>query len=81
MAPTQLQELISRLTPRQVEIVELLARGCSRRETASILSISTETVKSHIRKMCNKVEADNRIQLIVMFVVWKIERENHEEKI
>ena len=72
VALPQLEELIARLTPRQMEIVELLARGHGNREIAAILSISCETVKFHIRRARNKMQVENRIQLIVIFAMWKV---------
>ena len=75
VAPSHLQELIDKLTPRQLQIIDLLARGKSRRQVASILSISAETVKTHIKKACIKCAVENRIQLIVVFVRWKVMQE------
>lgn len=74
--PEILPSLIARLTPRQVEIVSLLAQGYGIGQTASLLSIGRETVKTHIRKMCWKLNVDNRIQLIVIFAMWKATNEN-----
>jgi DNA-binding CsgD family transcriptional regulator len=74
VAPIHLKYLIDKLTPRQLQIVELLARGHSSKETASLLSISPETVKSHIRKMCHKLDADNRTQVIVIYAMWRVTR-------
>ena len=65
-----LPEMISRLTPRQLEIVGLLAEGHSNKMIATILSISRHAVKRHIYRACLKTEL-NRIQLIVMFVMWR----------
>lgn len=71
VATPQLDELIAKLTPRQLEIVELLARGCTRRQIAALLSISPETVKTHTDKIYRKLEAENRIQVVVMFTMWR----------
>jgi DNA-binding CsgD family transcriptional regulator len=70
IAPSLLQELIGKLTPRQVEIVTLLAQGKTIRETSTILSIHPTTVKSHIQRMCNKLQLENRLQLIIVYVRW-----------
>lgn len=69
LAPEVLPILISRLTPRQLEIVGLLAQGQSTKTTANILSISPETVKRHIYRACEKMELENRTQLIVVFTM------------
>ena len=71
VASSQLQELIAKLTPRQMQVVELLALGKSRRQIASILSISPETVKTHVWKICRKLDAEGKVQVIVLYVVWR----------
>jgi DNA-binding NarL/FixJ family response regulator len=75
VAPSQLEELITRLTPRQLQIVELLVCGHTKKRIANILSISPETVKTHIHKVCTKLEVDNRIQVVVIYTVWKVRNE------
>lgn len=72
LAPDSLYDLISRLTPRQMEIVSLLAEGKSAKETGAILSISRATVLDHIRKARIKTGSDNRIQLIVIYTMWRV---------
>ena len=72
VAPELLPNLIARLTPRQLEIVELLAQGNNNKEVASILSIRRGTVEGHIVRACQKLRLENRIQLIVVFVMWKV---------
>lgn len=71
VASSQLDELISRLTPRQIQIVELLVQGRTMVDTAALLSISRETVKMHVKTMCYKLDVDNRIQVIVIYARWK----------
>lgn len=71
LSPEAVPDLISRLTPRQLEIVGLLAQGQSTKQTSNILSISPETVKRHIYRACQKMEIENRAQLIVIFTMWK----------
>jgi len=69
-APEVIPDLIARLTPRQLEIVALLAEGHSDRITGTILSISREAVKRNVYRARRKTNL-NRVQLIVMFVKWK----------
>lgn len=76
MQPNTASVPIHRLTPRQIQILELLTEGMSQKQIASILSIGTGTVKSHIRRACAKTLLDNRIQLIVAFAVWKATNDN-----
>ncbi len=69
--PASLPVLISRLTPRQMEIVQLLAQGENNREIASALSIGVPTIKGHINRACHKLDLDNRIQLVVVYSMWR----------
>ena len=66
---------IESLTPRQSEIVSLIAQGKSNKQTATLLSISTETVRAHIVHACKKISVENRIQLIVAFAKWQERQE------
>jgi DNA-binding NarL/FixJ family response regulator len=43
------------LTPRELRILRLVSEGCSDREIAKRLSVSVNTVESHIRKIYEKV--------------------------
>lgn len=51
------------LSPREVEVVSLLAEGKSYQDIADALFISVHTVKSHLRKSYQKLEVKNRIEL------------------
>jgi len=50
------------LTNREIDVVKCLAQGCSNREIALTLSISTRTVTTHIRNILDKLGLDNRTQ-------------------
>lgn len=52
------------LTPRQVDILIQLARGGSNKKIAKILSISPETVKTHITAIYKIIDCDTRDQAI-----------------
>jgi DNA-binding NarL/FixJ family response regulator len=52
------------LTPRELEVLRLLAEGLSYRETAKRLSISYTTVKVHVRHIRAKLEADARTRAV-----------------
>lgn len=69
--PSTLPDLISRLTPRQLEIVGLLAQGRNYNQICTLLSISLTVVKHHVWRACRKMEVENRVQLIVIFARWK----------
>ena len=48
------------LTPREVEVVRLLARGLSNREIASRLFLSERTVARHVGNVLAKLQLANR---------------------
>ncbi len=57
-----------RLTPREQDILELLASGASVAEVASRLYISQSTAKTHMSKLYDKLDANNRTQAIMAAV-------------
>ncbi|MGO1950390.1 MAG: response regulator [Mycobacteriaceae bacterium] len=61
---TESRELAS-LTPREREIVEQIATGRSNSEIAGVLFISEETVKTHVRKVLQKLSLRDRAQVVV----------------
>ena len=71
LTPDALPNMISRLTPRQLEIIELLAQGYNAVQVGETMGISFETVKHQIYLACRKLELGNRIQLIVLYVRWQ----------
>jgi DNA-binding CsgD family transcriptional regulator len=52
------------LTPRECEILELLASGRSTKEMARQLGISPNTVKTHVARVYEKLAVQRRIQAI-----------------
>ena len=54
------------LTQREREILQLLADGMSNADVAQRLFISQETVKSHVRHILVKLEADTRTQAVAI---------------
>jgi len=50
------------LTPREREVLELVAQGLANKEIASRLGISERTVKFHIASIMDKLGAENRAQ-------------------
>tara|TARA_Y100000294_G_scaffold4968_1_gene5003 strand:- start:30 stop:575 length:546 start_codon:yes stop_codon:yes gene_type:complete len=59
--------LSSRLTSRELEILEILSQGHSNREIASKFEISTNTVKFHLKNLYEKVHVENRTQAVAFF--------------
>jgi DNA-binding CsgD family transcriptional regulator len=60
---TDVQEIA--LTPREREVLKLVARGFSNKEIADILSISPDTVKTHVRNIFSKLNVTDRTQAAV----------------
>ncbi len=56
---------IASLTPRELETVEQIATGRSNAEIATALFISEETVKTHVRKVLQKLQLRDRAQVVV----------------
>ena len=54
------------LTEREREILQLLAEGMSNADVATRLFISQETVKSHVRHILAKLEAETRTQAVAI---------------
>ena len=58
------QEDISKLTPRQKEVLQLLAEGHSAKEIADILCISPRTVESHKYKIMEQLNVKTSAELV-----------------
>ncbi|MSQ70712.1 MAG: alpha/beta fold hydrolase [Betaproteobacteria bacterium] len=54
------------LSPRQRELVELIAQGRDNAQIAATLGLSEKTVKNHITSIFSKLEVENRSQAIVL---------------
>jgi len=51
------------LTPREVEVLTLIARGYTYREAASELFVSTRTIETHVSAVLRKLQLSNRREL------------------
>lgn len=58
------QPITPSLTPREGEVLQLLARGLQNKEIAAELNISERTIKFHISALLNKFSAGNRTELV-----------------
>lgn len=57
-------EVLQPLTPREVQVLELLAEGLPNKAIAARLAISDQTVKFHVAAICGKLGAANRTDAV-----------------
>jgi DNA-binding NarL/FixJ family response regulator len=68
--PPVLQSLLAargeskRLTPREVETLDLIRRGLSNKEIGAILGISVNTAKSHVKRVLVKLDVTDRAEAV-----------------
>jgi len=53
------------LSPRQTEVMELLAAGCANKEIRYRLSIAERTVRAHLTEIFNTLGVNSRVQAII----------------
>jgi LuxR family transcriptional regulator, maltose regulon positive regulatory protein len=58
------QGLIDPLSPRELDVLQQLARGASNQEIAEALVITVDTVKHHVGNILGKLQANNRTQAV-----------------
>jgi DNA-binding NarL/FixJ family response regulator len=56
------------LSPRELEVLRLISEGLSNREIADKLIISSETVKSHVHNLMEKLHVNDRTQASIMAI-------------
>lgn len=57
---------LSALSPRQIEILQLVAKGYSNKDIAQLLSIGTESVKQHLKTAFQRLGASSRAEAAAM---------------
>ena len=65
-APPETSRALARLSPRETEVLKLVACGATNPEIAQCLFIGETTVKTHVSRIQAKVGARDRVQLVVM---------------
>jgi DNA-binding NarL/FixJ family response regulator len=66
------QTVAARLTPRELDVLHALARGESDKEIARDLSLSTETVRTHMVNILGKLNASSRLQALVLAIKYGV---------
>jgi two-component system, NarL family, response regulator LiaR len=59
-------EKIGHLSPREMDVLQLLVQGLSNIEIAAALFLSPNTIKTHLRGIMNKLAVDDRVQAAVV---------------
>ncbi len=59
------QSIYSPLSPRELQVLELVAAGRTNKEIASHLDISNQTVKNHVSSILRKLAVNDRTQAVV----------------
>ena len=53
------------VSARELEVLQLILAGCTNREIALKLSVSESTIKTHLEKIYEKLNVNNRAQAIL----------------
>ena len=61
------QDPIHALTDREMDVLQLIAKGLSNKQIAAQLFISEETVKVHIRNLLRKLNVHSRVAATVLY--------------
>jgi DNA-binding NarL/FixJ family response regulator len=65
-------EAFTQLTPREQEVLQLIATGCSNREIAQQLYISERTVKNHVNSLLRRLNLRDRTQVAILAAKWSL---------
>ncbi|MBT3150107.1 response regulator transcription factor [Streptomyces sp. CHD11] len=60
------QDIVRALTPRELEVLQLIAEGMSNAEIAAAMFITPETVKTYVSRILAKLALRDRVQAVVL---------------
>jgi DNA-binding NarL/FixJ family response regulator len=61
---------LAELTPREREVLELVAQGLSNAEIAEALTLERTTIKTHVQRILTKLGARNRVEVVILAYEW-----------
>ncbi len=64
-SPIQRSDLIEQLSPRELEVLQLINQGLSNQEIGKRLFLALDTVKGHNRRIFEKLQVNRRTEAIV----------------
>lgn len=70
-------QAFAKLTPRQEEVLALIAEGLTNQQIARRLEIKLGTVKNHVHHIFKKLKVDNRFAAAALYQRWQEERNLH----
>jgi DNA-binding NarL/FixJ family response regulator len=57
-------EVVTQLTKREIECLQMIAKGLSNSEAADVLGLSKATVRTHLEHIYQKLEVSNRVEAV-----------------
>lgn len=71
-APAEVRDPDHLLTPREAEVLPLLAEGLSNKDIALALAISEHTARFHVQALLSKMDAATRTEAVVRAIRWGV---------